>query len=337
MTYKSIFKGRLEFGSSKSYDKVLKMYQHRVENYYRSDILLVEEDIFDKENSALDVPRFITQGSEKSWKNTLSLLEYVAQFAVAGNMGAWMTEEGKVLRHGTIEPQSDRVAVQAYIKGRKLSEEEGKEDEALASLNKAIEKYERHAQAYERRGRVNVMLQNYDDAIYDFTKSIDINPTLPETFLGRAGIYMLNKEWKKAIADLEMAIKCSIPLQAIYWKARRLKSDCFLKLGDHAGALNDLKFFTKRKFKEDNPNFQWKGRVMFTYGKSLIELEQYEEAIAVFNDLMEITEGIEPVSDADKFLYRGIARQKANKRGFREDWKKASKLGCKQAATLLKK
>ena len=70
MTYKTIFKGRLEFGSTKSYETVLKMYQHRVENYYKSDVLLVEEEIFDEESSSLNVPRFITQGSEKSWKNT---------------------------------------------------------------------------------------------------------------------------------------------------------------------------------------------------------------------------------------------------------------------------
>ena len=175
MTYKTIFKGRLEFGSAKSYETVLKMYQHRVENYYKSDILLDEESIFDEESSSLNVPRFITQGSEKSWKNTISMLEYVAQFAIAGNMTAWMTENGKILKHGIVEPRSDRSAVQAYLKGRELLEKKGKEDEAIKSLTKAIEKYDRHAQAYERRGHINFQLKNYDDAIYDFTKSIDFS------------------------------------------------------------------------------------------------------------------------------------------------------------------
>ena len=104
MTYKTIFKGRLQFGNPKSYDKVLKMYHHRVENYYKSDILLNEEEIFDESTSSLNVPRFITQGSVKSWKNTVSLLEYLAQFAVAGNMGTWVTEEGKILHHNVVGP-----------------------------------------------------------------------------------------------------------------------------------------------------------------------------------------------------------------------------------------
>ena len=124
MTYKTIFKGRLEFGSQKSYDKVLKMYHHRVENYYKSDILLNEEEIFDESSTSLNVPRFITQGSVKSWKNTVSLLEYLAQFAVSGNMGTWVTEEGKILYHGFVEPKSDKMAVQAYLKGCELSKQE---------------------------------------------------------------------------------------------------------------------------------------------------------------------------------------------------------------------
>ena len=73
--------------------------------------------------SSLTVPKFIVHGSEKSWKNTVRLLEYVAQFAVAGNFGAWMTEEGKVLLQDFVEPQSDRIAVQAYLEGRRLSQE----------------------------------------------------------------------------------------------------------------------------------------------------------------------------------------------------------------------
>ena len=159
MTYKTIFKGRLEFGNARSYDKVLKMYQHRVENYYKSDVLLVEEEIFDESSYSLIVPRYITQGSKKSWKNTMSLVEYVAQFAVSGNFGGWMTEEGKILQHGIVEPKSERQAVQAFLRGRELSNAKGKETEAVEALTKAIEKYEGHAQAYERRGHVNLMLQ----------------------------------------------------------------------------------------------------------------------------------------------------------------------------------
>lgn len=336
MTYKTIFKGRLEFGSPKSYEKVVKMYQHRVENYYKSDVLLKEEEIFDEASSAIDVPRFITQGTEKSWKNTFSLLEYIAQFAVAGNFVAWMTDDGKILHHGVVEPQSDKVAVQAYLKGRDLMQKSGKEDEAKAALSKAIEKYERHALAYERRGQVNLMLKNYEDAMYDFTKSIDFTYGHPEPHLGRAKVHIHNKNREAAIADLEQAIKKSIPLQPIYWKARRLKADCHLKLKDYQGALPDLKFFSNRQFMIEDPNYLVKRGVSFKYGKVLLETGDFQEALNVFDSVLKMEEGSDKISESEKILYRGIARKKAGKTGFLKDWQQAAKLGSVQADKLIK-
>ena len=336
MTYKTIITGRLEFGTAKSYETVFKMYQHRVENYYKSDILL-DEEIFDEETASLIVPRFITQGSEKSWKNTISMLEYVAQFAVAGNMTAWMTENGKILRHGIVEPKSDRSAVQAYLKGRELIEKKGKEDEAIKSLTKAIEKYDRHAQAYERRGHINFQLKNYDDAVYDFTKSIDFSPSNPEPYLGRGNVHKLKKNYDDAIKDFDMSIKTSIPLQPIYWQSRRYKAACHIALKDFSGCLPDLKFFCNRNFKNNDPNAHYRRAMWFEYGKALLEVKEYEQAFHAFDQVIEIEEGKDKIKDADKYLYRGIAREKAGKNGFLKDWKKAVELGSKKAPALLKR
>ena len=337
MIYKTIFKGRLEFGSTKSYETVLKMYQHRVENYYKSDILLVEEEIFDEETFSLNVPRIVLQGSEKSWKNTISMLEYCAQFAVAGNMTAWMTENGKILKHGIVEPKSDRTGVQAFLRGRILCEEKGKEDEAIKSLNKAIEKYDRHAQAYERRGNINFQLKNYEDAIYDFTKSIDFSPSNAEPYYGRANVRLTQKDLKAAIEDFGMTIKTSIPLQPIYWKARRAKANCHMLLDDLEGATQDLKFFSKRNFPKDHPCKPYQREMTFHYGKALLQAGQGLEALDVFNTVFEIKEGKDKISEADKFLYRGKARKCAGKNGFLKDWKEAQKLGSKEATKLLKR
>jgi len=331
LTYKTIFKGRLEFGSPKSYDKVLKMYHHRVENYYKSDILLNEEEIFDESSSSLIVPRFITQGSMKSWKNTLNLLEYLAQFAVAGNMGTWVTEEGKILNHGIVEPKSDKIAVQAFLRGRELMGQKGKEIEAKEALNKAIAKYERHAQAYERRGFINFELKNYDDAIYDFSKSIDISPMNPDPYFGRARIKVFQKDWEGAIQDFDKAIKMSIPLQPIYWKARRMKGECHLKIDDYAGALNDFKFYSTRRFKADDPNFQWQRFATYHYGRALLATEQYEAAVNAFTKAMAMEVGVEKAPDGEIHMFRGDARKKAGKTGYLKDWQEALRQGYKDA------
>ena len=93
----------------------------------------------------------------------------------------------------------------------------------MAALSKAIEKYDRHAQAYERRAKVCFRMKNYHDAARDYTKAINIDPTIPTAYFGRARVHMLNKDWELAIEDFNNTLKKSIALQPIYWKSRKLK------------------------------------------------------------------------------------------------------------------
>ena len=78
-------------------------------------------------------------------------------------------------------------------------------------------------------------------------------PVNPEAYLGRANTKLALKDEKGAIADFDLAIKSSIPLQPIYWKSRRLKGNALLRMGDTKAALTELRLFTLRKFKSDNP------------------------------------------------------------------------------------
>ena len=335
MLYKTIIQGRLEFGNPKSYEKVLKMFQYRAENYYKSDILLKEEDIFHQDSLSLRVPRYVGQCLHKSWQNTVSLLDYCSQFAIAGSIRAWLTESGKILHYDVIEPQGDKAAVQQFIKGRSLVREMGKEDEAIEALTKAIEKYNRHAQAYERRAKINFILKNYGEALRDYNKSIGIDDSIPNSFYGRAKVHVIKEEYDKAIADFDKAIVKSIALQPIYWKARRLKAEIHIKLKQFEKAEFDLKLFTKRHFTPDNPNFVWRRKALFLYGKVLLELEKYVEAIDAFTEALEIQEGYDQIAEEEKLFFLGLAKQKAGKNGYLKEIKQAADLGFERAKTML--
>ncbi len=333
--YKTILSGRLEFGSQRSYEQVLKLYQHRMENFYRNDILLKADDIFLEDTYSMEVPRFISECQEKSWKNTLNMLAYVADFAIAGDFRVWIISDGTLVEHRTIEPSGDKSATQAFLHGRELVKEKGMEKEAMSALSRAIEKFERHALAYERRAYVNFKLHNLDDAHYDFSKSIDLHPNNPDAYWGRANVRAHKKDFKGAIADLEKTISTSIPHQPIFWSARRLKGECHRLLGEYQKAIFELKLVTARKFGKNDPNYKWQKSALFNYGRALLEVGEYSEAVAKFNKMFETDSILDTPLLADQHYYRGLARQKAGESGYLSDFKEAVGHGSEKASALM--
>jgi tetratricopeptide (TPR) repeat protein len=334
-TYKCIFSGRLEFGSERAFQQVLKLYQHRSENHYRNDVILKSEEVFDEETFTLNVPRHLSESSKKSWLNTVNMLEYVADFAIVGQMSAWLTDSGKLLDSRTIEPQGDKVAVQEFLKGREIVEEDGRELEAIESFSRAIEKFERHSLAYERRGHTNYRLRNYKDALYDFNKSIDIYEHNAMSFFGRAKVYMAQGQYSDALPDLVEAVKKSIPHQPVFWRSRFLKGEVHLHLKQYNEAVTEFQFFIKRNFEKEDPNYPYRKQAFFHLGRALLGMNKYREAVEAFNQ--PLIGGAEQMKTlgADYWLYRGIARQKAGERDFASDWTEAASMGSSKAAELL--
>ena len=334
--YKTIFSGRLEFGTNRSFDQVIKMYEHRKENYYKNEVALKVEEVFYSDDYMFDVPKMVTTVTDKEWRNTINLINHIAQFSIAGDFSAWMIEDGKVINQAHIEPQSDKTAVVAYLKGRELVSEDGKEEEAKKALSKAIEKFERHALAYERRGYVNFKLENFADAMYDYNKSIGINPKKAEPYFGRAFVKITLDDLEGAILDFELAAKNSIPLQNIYWKSRRLKAECLMKLEKHELAIKELKLFVNRKFASDNPNFAWRRKAYFDLGRAYYNCEDNKNAVDAFNKALEIEAAkLAKVNEAELLLCRGLALQKAGLEGYANDWEQAANKGSERAAKLL--
>lgn len=333
--YKSIVQGRLLFGTQKSYDKVVKMFEYRTETYYKGDIMLVLEDVFNPEELSLHVPRFVGNASDKNFKNTIDLLSYSAQFAVAGSIQAWMIEEGKVLNHASISPNSDRSIVAQFNKGEKLFRANDKNTEALEVFTKTIENFDKHAQAYERRGWVNLRLRNYSDALYDFNKAIKLDDSIAFAFFGRGIIYKNENNVEDAIENFSQTVKKSVALESIHWRGRLRKAECHIELEEWDKAAFELKFITKRKFKEDDSNYRRRPRALALYGIVLKEMEQYKEAIEILDESLELyNEDMKSMNKADALLYRGLAKKALGKKDFLADIKAASEDGSKKAKEL---
>ncbi|MBK8654638.1 MAG: tetratricopeptide repeat protein [Haliscomenobacter sp.] len=334
MTYKIIVSGHLEFGNARSFDRMTQSYQQRLETYYRNDVFLKQEDIFPAGATVLSIPRLTVQAGDKTWRNTVSILELVVQYAVAGSISMWKLDNGLMLEHMVLEPRCDKFAVQSFLLGRELLTE-GKQGEAKEALSQAIEKFERHGLAYERRGHVNFLLNNLEDAIYDFSKSIDLNPNNPDAFVGRALVRMTQRQFATALEDLEMALKSSIPHQPIYWKARRLKGESHLEREEYALAEQELRLFSKRVFKKDDPNLGWRRKALHNFGRALFGLSKFQEAADAFQQAVEIESGKDNLSLADRLHHLELALQKTGKEEARKDLNAAASLGSEKTARML--
>ena len=265
---KLIFKGRLEFGSERTYNMVLNHWNNRIENYFKTDILLKAEKVFSQDDFAMTVPQQVVMSTEKHWRSTTALLKEVAQFALAGKVGAWWVQNGQILAEYNIEPQSDKTAVAEFIRGRELAQQGGMEM-ASEALSNAISKFERNALAYERRGYVNYKLKNFNDALYDFSKSIDINPFNPEPHYGRGKIRMMKNEWENAVQDLDNAVKLSLAVQPIHWLARLRKGDSLYHAKRYSEAIPELKFFLQKQFAETDPCFRFRPKAEYLLGECM--------------------------------------------------------------------
>lgn len=338
MSLKLIFKGRMHFGTQRSYDLAVKHFLNRTETIFRNDVLFKPEQVLDEEALAFVVPNnnYVVASHEKAWKTTSDLLKELAQFAVMSNLKGWAMSEGALVDKAFFEPKTDKTVVMDFALGRQLVEEKGREMEAMEVLSRAIERYKNHALAYERRGYVNFRLGNYNDAMYDFSKSIDINPDQAEAFFGRGKVKMIKQDWKGGLEDFVMAMSKSIALQPFFWQARRAKGECLMHLKQYREAAVEFQKFEDRKFKTDDPNFTWKRKVAFLHGKALFEAGETVESIKAFTSSLEMKEGLEFTPDSEVYFERGLAQKQLGKREFyKKDIEEAARQGHKKARKLL--
>ena len=90
--------------------------------------------------------------------------------------------------------------------------QEGKFSEALEFMNKSLDLKKDWEISYFYRAVVNQALENFDDAILDYTKAIQINEKMVDAYYNRANILLSRKDIQnpdieRAISDLEKSIE----------------------------------------------------------------------------------------------------------------------------------
>ena len=87
--------------------------------------------------------------------------------------------------------------------------EKGQYDQAISDFNRAIEINPRYTMAYNNRGIVYRLKGRYDQAISDFNKAIGINPLDPEAYNNLAWLFATAKDrgFRNGKKAVELALK----------------------------------------------------------------------------------------------------------------------------------
>lgn len=116
---------------------------------------------------------------------------------------------------------------------------QGKFDDALHSLNRAISLNHNDPLAFFSLAIVFHNLYEYKSAYENYTMAINLNPNMCDAYFNRAQVILAEKDdsrIKEAIEDLDKAIELDPKfIDALYYKAV-----CQKKLEDYQGAVETL-------------------------------------------------------------------------------------------------
>ena len=105
----------------------------------------------------------------------------------------------------------------------------GKYSDAIEKFNKSLELKKDWEIPYFYRGAANQVLENFDEAILDYTKALEFNDKMTDAYYNRAKILLSRKDIEnpdinRAINDLEKALKLDPNFtDALYAMAAALK------------------------------------------------------------------------------------------------------------------
>jgi tetratricopeptide (TPR) repeat protein len=122
------------------------------------------------------------------------------------------------------------LATEELLKGDMLSamehnergirySEKGQYDLALAEFNKALEIYPLSVEIYNNRGITYSIRGDYDRAIADFTKAVKLNPNAAKTYYNRGITYAAKGQVNNALLDIEKCLELD-PANAAVHEAR---------------------------------------------------------------------------------------------------------------------
>jgi tetratricopeptide (TPR) repeat protein len=168
--------------------------------------------------------------------------------------------------------------------------QKGEYDLAISEFNKALEINPRDANAYYNRGLAYWHEGKFDQAILDYSKAIEINPGLAEAYINRGSAYSKKKQYDQAISDYDKALERNPNLEVAY----NNRGLAYLNTKRYDQAISDF-----NKALEIDPK---DAEAYVNRGLSYSNKSEYDRAISDYNTALEINP-----KDARGYTSRGTA------------------------------
>ncbi|KFA62389.1 hypothetical protein S40285_06244 [Stachybotrys chlorohalonatus IBT 40285] len=252
-----------------------------------------------------------------------------------------------------LSPDTGLGQLQLGLQGLEKKTAEGYE-EARQAFDKALdlgELGEHEALAYNLRGTIRTLLGNHADATKDFDKSIELDPSMTQSYIKRASISLELGEPDKAEAEFEKALEQDSQDPDVYYhraQAHFIKGDLSDAQKDYQKSIDLDKDFifshiqlgvTQYKmgsvassmatFRRCIKNFAKIPDVYNYYGELLLDQGSYSEAIEKFDTAMELEKQSKPMSmNVLPLINKALALFQ-----WKQDFKEAEKL-CQKALII---
>lgn len=116
---------------------------------------------------------------------------------------------------GAKEEETD-FAIVYYNRGKTYLDS-GEYQQAIDEFTKVVELIPYYANAYFTRGLAYYKLDEHQKAIEDYTKAIELNPKYANAYLNRGVAYLISNEYQKAIDDFTKSIELVPQLADAYY------------------------------------------------------------------------------------------------------------------------
>lgn len=185
----------------------------------------------------------------------------------------------------------DSDEIRSFLNSSNEAANQGNYDKALEDIQKAIEINASISDIYMQRANIYINISQYQKAIDDFTKALDLNKNLTQIYALRGHLYYQTEAYNQALSDYNNALKYTPDDADILI----MRVNIYLMDQKYQQALDDINRLVK--IQPNNGTYHKIG------GDACVSMENYNEAIMFYTNAIE---NLTDTSVGEVFYNRGL-------------------------------